>query len=198
MSQTLSPCLSSAMLALIGKCREVEAGNGFDEASAMKLLGEFCSDETLRSCILAADPTPTTPYHRRVFWEQPGGWSLVGLAWKPGASTHIHDHSRIGFARTLSGKVDSIQFRWKGDEVECLGRSSLSDGKVHRIPKGSSYLHAVAAAGDGISVDLHFYGPVAKGDQPFRYDPVEDSVKVATLAKGTFTRITRRVDPAQC
>ncbi|MGE4159372.1 MAG: hypothetical protein AB7F75_09795 [Planctomycetota bacterium] len=198
MSQTLSPCLSTAMLALIGECRAIDARGAFDESDAKKLLGGFCSDETLRSCILAADPTPTTPYHRRVFWEQPGGWSLVGLAWKPGASTHIHDHNRIGFARTLSGQVDSILFRWEGDCVECLGRVSLSDGKVHTIPKGSSYLHAVAAAGDEISVDLHFYGPATAGDLPYRYDPVESSTRITALPKGSVTRIIRRVDPAQC
>ncbi len=99
--------------------------------------------------------------HRHVshtLYVEPGGsFSIVGLVWRPGQTTSIHDHVTWCVFGVLQGNEHEELFAQEGDHLVRVGRSDNPVGDVSGFaPPGD--IHRVHNNGDEIAISLHIYG----------------------------------------
>jgi predicted metal-dependent enzyme (double-stranded beta helix superfamily) len=111
-------------------------------------------------------PTPEllTPEQRRgspdeyrshtLHVEPDGSFSIVGLVWRPGQLTRIHDH----LTWCVFGVIQGVEHEELFDaDLNPIGRSDNHVGDVSGFaPPGD--IHRVHNTGDGTAISIHIYG----------------------------------------
>jgi predicted metal-dependent enzyme (double-stranded beta helix superfamily) len=91
--------------------------------------------------------------------EPDGSFSIVGLVWRPGQVTPIHDHVTWCVFGVIQGVEYEELFRLD-EENECLveaGSNSNPPGDVSGFaPPGD--IHRVRNVGDDVAISIHVYG----------------------------------------
>jgi predicted metal-dependent enzyme (double-stranded beta helix superfamily) len=84
-------------------------------------------------------------------------FSIVGVVWRPGQETVIHDHvSWCAFA-VLSGNEHETLYRDEGDHLVEIGRADNRPGDVSGFaPPGD--IHKVINTSQEVGVSIHVYG----------------------------------------
>ena len=86
--------------------------------------------------------------------EPDGSFSIVGLVWRPGQLTRIHDHTTWCVFGVIQGVEHEDQF---DAELNLVGRSDNHVGDVSGFaPPGD--IHRVHNIGDTTAISIHVYG----------------------------------------
>jgi 3-mercaptopropionate dioxygenase len=92
-----------------------------------------------------------------LYVEPDGAFSIVGLVWRPGQVTPIHDHVTWCVFGVLQGVEHEELYVQRGDH---LVRAGVADNRVGDVsgfaPPGD--IHRVRNSGDDIAISLHIYG----------------------------------------
>lgn len=112
-----------------------------------------------------------------LYVEPGGGFSLVGLVWRPGQVTQIHDHVTWCVFGVLQGVEHEELYVQRDDHLVRVGVNDNHVGEVSGFaPPGD--IHRVRNSGDGTAISLHIYGTdISRVDSSVRrcYDlPVRD------------------------
>ncbi|UBU14812.1 cysteine dioxygenase family protein [Nonomuraea gerenzanensis] len=84
-------------------------------------------------------------------------FSVVGVVWRPGQDTVIHDHVSWCTFGILSGIEDETLYRDMGDHLVEIGRAENRPGEVSGFaPPGD--IHKVRNTSSETGVSLHVYG----------------------------------------
>ncbi|GAB3962830.1 cysteine dioxygenase family protein [Actinoallomurus acanthiterrae] len=117
-------------------------------------------------------------YVSHTLYVEPGGtFSLVGLVWRPGQVTPIHDHVTWCVFGVLQGVEHEELYVQRDDHLVGVGVNDNHVGEVSGFaPPGD--IHRVRNSGDGTAISLHIYGTdISRVDSSVRrcYDlPVRD------------------------
>jgi predicted metal-dependent enzyme (double-stranded beta helix superfamily) len=86
--------------------------------------------------------------------EPDGSFSIIGLVWRPGQLTRIHDH----MTWCAFGVIQGVEHEELFDaDLNLIGRSDNHVGEVSGFaPPGD--IHRVHNTGDGIAISIHVYG----------------------------------------
>ncbi|MEV5705650.1 cysteine dioxygenase family protein [Actinoallomurus sp. NPDC052274] len=97
-------------------------------------------------------------YVSHTLYVEPGGtFSLVGLVWRPGQVTPIHDHVTWCVFGVLQGVEHEELYVQRDDHLVRVGVNDNHVGEVSGFaPPGD--IHRVRNSGDGIAISLHIYG----------------------------------------
>lgn len=97
---------------------------------------------------------PDHPLSQTLHIEPDGSFSIVGLVWRPGQITPIHDH----VTWCVFGVLQGIEHEELFDEhLTRVGESDNRPGDVSGFaPPGD--IHRVHNTGDSIAISLHIYG----------------------------------------
>ena len=112
--------------------------------------------------ILTADQRvgdPDTHQSHLLHAEADGSFSVVGLVWRPGQMTQIHDHVTWCVFGVLQGIEYEEVFALDegGDHLIEAGDNSNGTGEVSGFaPPGD--IHRVRNVGDGTAISVHIYG----------------------------------------
>ena len=106
---------------------------------------------------LAAEPTGTAPYSRRILLATDDAEVMVAR-WRPDLRCAPHDHGgSVGSVVVLAGRFDEQRFRWEGPALAADGASTRrATGEVYSF--GADVIHAMGAGADG-GLTLHIYSP---------------------------------------
>lgn len=86
--------------------------------------------------------------------EPDGAFSILGLVWRPGQSTRIHDHITWCVVGVLSGVEHEELF---DEALTPIGTRDNPPGEVSGFaPPGD--IHRIRNIGDEIAISLHIYG----------------------------------------
>ncbi|HEY4453445.1 MAG TPA: cysteine dioxygenase family protein [Pseudonocardiaceae bacterium] len=86
--------------------------------------------------------------------EPDGAFSILGLVWRPGQTTRIHDHITWCVVGVLSGVEHEELF---DDALDPIGTRDNQPGEVSGFaPPGD--IHRIRNVGDEIAISLHIYG----------------------------------------
>lgn len=86
--------------------------------------------------------------------EPDGAFSLLGLVWRPGQTTRIHDHITWCVVGVLSGIEHEELF---DEALNPIGTRDNPPGEVSGFaPPGD--IHRIRNVGDEIAISLHIYG----------------------------------------
>jgi predicted metal-dependent enzyme (double-stranded beta helix superfamily) len=92
-----------------------------------------------------------------LYVEPDGSFSVVGVVWRPGQITPIHDHVTWCVFGTLQGVEHEELYTRRGDH---LVRAGVNDNLVGEVsgfaPPGD--IHRVRNAGEQTAISLHIYG----------------------------------------
>jgi predicted metal-dependent enzyme (double-stranded beta helix superfamily) len=105
------------------------------------------------------DGGPGTYRSRRLHVEPDGSFSMVAIAWQPGALTRIHDHVTWCVFGVLAGVEHEDLYTLADDGTTLIEAGSTPNpaGAVSGFaPPGD--IHRVRNAGDTTAVSLHVYG----------------------------------------
>jgi 3-mercaptopropionate dioxygenase len=95
-------------------------------------------------------------YASHVLHAEPG-FSIVGVVWRPGQDTPIHDHVSWCTFGILSGIEYETLYRDMGDHLTEIGRAENRPGEVSGFaPPGD--IHKVCNTSSEIGVSVHVYG----------------------------------------
>lgn len=84
-------------------------------------------------------------------------FSIVGVVWRPGQKTVIHDHIAWCVFGVLQGVEYETLYRDHGDHLTEIGRTGNRTGEVSGFaPPGD--IHRVHNTGDETAISLHIYG----------------------------------------
>ena len=99
-------------------------------------------------------------YQQHLLHAEPdGSFSVVGLVWRPGQITPIHDHVTWCVIGVLQGAEyeELFALREGGTVLEDVGTNAGAPGDVSGFaPPGD--IHRVRNRGTGIAISLHVYG----------------------------------------
>jgi predicted metal-dependent enzyme (double-stranded beta helix superfamily) len=106
---------------------------------------------------------PAGSYVQHTLYADPAGrFSLVGLVWRPGCATPIHDHHAWGLAGVYRGREVETRFVWcdrpgatpglRPDETREVGAGEV----IPIVPP--SDIHRVLCPGPQPTISLHLYG----------------------------------------
>jgi predicted metal-dependent enzyme (double-stranded beta helix superfamily) len=99
--------------------------------------------------------------------EPDGSFSIIGLVWRPGQLTRIHDH----LTWCVFGVIQGVEHEELYDaELDLVGRSDNHAGDVSGFaPPGD--IHRVHNTGDTTAISIHIYGTdvTATGSSVRRY-----------------------------
>jgi predicted metal-dependent enzyme (double-stranded beta helix superfamily) len=120
---------------------------------------------------------PSTYQSHTLYVEPDGSFSIVGLVWRPGQITPIHDHVTWCVFGVLQGVEHEELFVPEGDHLRRAGVNDNLTGDVSGFaPPGD--IHRVRNSGEHTAISLHIYGTdIARIDSSVRriYDlPVRD------------------------
>jgi 3-mercaptopropionate dioxygenase len=94
------------------------------------------------------------PRGQRLYVDPDGSFSIVGLRWRPGQSTRIHDHISWGAVGIVAGIERETMF---DASLSPIGHTDYRAGEVTWfIPPGD--IHQVANVATTASVSIHVYG----------------------------------------
>jgi predicted metal-dependent enzyme (double-stranded beta helix superfamily) len=100
---------------------------------------------------------PDTYQGHTLYVEPDGSFSLVGLVWRPGQVTPIHDHVTWCVFGVLQGVEHEELFVQEGDHLLNAGVNDNMPGDVSGFaPPGD--IHRVRNSGDHTAISLHIYG----------------------------------------
>jgi predicted metal-dependent enzyme (double-stranded beta helix superfamily) len=124
---------------------------------AGELLRHLPSPEILTPEQREGDPESHRSHELHI---EPGGaFSIVGLVWRPGQVTRIHDHVTWCVFGVIQGVEYEELFRLD-ERNECLveaGTNSNDTGEISGFaPPGD--IHRVRNAGDDTAISIHIYG----------------------------------------
>ena len=86
--------------------------------------------------------------------EPDGAFSILGLVWRPGQTTRIHDHITWCVVGVLSGTEHEELF---DEALNPVGTRDNPPGEVSGFaPPGD--IHRIRNVGDEIAISLHIYG----------------------------------------
>ncbi|MEV5896023.1 cysteine dioxygenase family protein [Nonomuraea fuscirosea] len=86
--------------------------------------------------------------------EPDGAFSILGLVWRPGQSTRIHDHITWCVVGVLAGVEHEELF---DEALNPIGARDTPPGEVSGFaPPGD--IHRIRNIGDEIAISLHIYG----------------------------------------
>lgn len=89
--------------------------------------------------------------------EPDGSFSIVGLVWRPGQITPIHDHVTWCVFGVLQGVEHEELYVERGDHLVRAGANDNHVGEVSGFaPPGD--IHRVHNAGEETAISLHIYG----------------------------------------
>ncbi|GAA4634560.1 cysteine dioxygenase family protein [Actinoallomurus vinaceus] len=92
-----------------------------------------------------------------LYVERGGAFSVVGLVWRPGQVTPIHDHVTWCVFGVLQGVEHEELYVQQDDHLLRVGVNDNHVGEVSGFaPPGD--IHRVRNVGDGVSISLHIYG----------------------------------------
>lgn len=97
-------------------------------------------------------------YVSHTLYVEPGGtFSLVGLVWRPGQVTPIHDHVTWCVFGVLQGVEHEELYVERDDHLLRVGDNDNHVGEVSGFaPPGD--IHRVRNSGDTTAISLHIYG----------------------------------------
>ena len=140
-------------------------------------------------------------YHRLTYWRSATqGASLVGIAWNPGTTAHIHSHDYSAVGRRIEGTVETVDFTRIGSgRLRVVGHREIGPDAPIEFTEDET-IHLVRNLGEQDAIDLHLCGPrgsstaarflpresdftVAVG-QEFETDVVEDHLPVVMSEPG--------------
>lgn len=91
--------------------------------------------------------------------EPDGSFSILGLVWRPGQATPVHDHVCWGALGVLQGEEHEDLFTLRDNDtaLEVVGTNRNRAGDVVSFtPPGD--IHQVSNRGDVVAISLHVYG----------------------------------------
>ncbi len=110
--------------------------------------------------VLTAEQRQGDPdrYVSHTLYVEPGGaFSIVGLVWRPGQVTSIHDHVTWCVFGVLQGVEHEELFTQEGDHLVRVGQNDNLTGDVSGFaPPGD--IHRVHNSGEHTAISLHIYG----------------------------------------
>ena len=120
---------------------------------------------------------PETYQSHTLYVAPDGAFSVVGLVWRPGQVTPIHDHVTWCVFGVLQGVEHEELFVHEGDHLLSVGVNDNLTGDVSGFaPPGD--IHRVRNSGDRTAISIHVYGTdISRIDSSVRrvYDlPVRD------------------------
>ncbi|MDN3351919.1 cysteine dioxygenase family protein [Actinomadura sp. DC4] len=103
----------------------------------------------------AGDPDA---YQSHTLYAAPdGAFSIVGLVWRPGQVTSIHDHVTWCVFGVLQGVEHEELFVHEGDHLLSVGVNDNLAGDISGFaPPGD--IHRVRNSGDTTAISIHVYG----------------------------------------
>jgi predicted metal-dependent enzyme (double-stranded beta helix superfamily) len=146
--------LVTAVRAVVGKHADWRETS---ELVADELRTHLPSPEILTADQRVGDPD--THQSHLLHAESDGSFSVVGLVWRPGQMTPIHDHVTWCVFGVLQGIEYEEVFTLDegGDHLIEAGDNSNGTGEVSGFaPPGD--IHRVRNVGDGTAISLHIYG----------------------------------------
>ena len=105
------------------------------------------------------DGEPGTHRSHRLLVEPDGSFSMVAIAWQPGARTRIHDHVTWCVFGVLAGAEHEDLYTLADDGASLIeaGTALNPTGAVSGFaPPGD--IHRVRNAGDQTAISIHVYG----------------------------------------
>ena len=140
--------------------RAVHQPGDWDQASrrvARALRRHLPGPDILTAAERAGDPAA---YQQHLIHAEPdGSFSVVGLVWRPGQITPIHDHVTWCVIGVLQGAEyeELFALREGGTVVEEVGAAAGAPGDVSGFaPPGD--IHRVRNRGTEVAISLHVYG----------------------------------------
>lgn len=123
--------------------------------AAAALRRDLPAPDVLTSAERLGDPDR---YVSHTLYVEPGGaFSIVGLVWRPGLVTPIHDHVTWCVFGVLQGVEHEELYAHGGDHLLRVGANDNRVGEVSGFtPPGD--IHRVRNVGDGTAISLHVYG----------------------------------------
>jgi predicted metal-dependent enzyme (double-stranded beta helix superfamily) len=155
MTATQTP-LASRLAPLVAGIRDaVEHHAGWAETA------QLVADELRRHLpgpdVLTAEQrlgSPDTYQGHTLYVEPDGSFSIVGLVWRPGQVTRIHDHVTWCTFAVVQGVEHEELF---DADLNLIGRSANHVGDVSGFaPPGD--IHRVHNTGDETAISIHVYG----------------------------------------
>ena len=145
---------------LVALRRAVRQRGDWDQASrrvARALRRHLPGPEILTRAEREGDPAV---YQQHLMHAEPdGSFSVVGLVWRPGQITPIHDHVTWCVIGVLQGAEyeELFALREGGTVLEDVGTNAGAPGDVSGFaPPGD--IHRVRNRGTGVAISLHVYG----------------------------------------
>ncbi len=84
-------------------------------------------------------------------------FSIVGLVWRPGQATEVHDHLVWCTFMILQGTESETLYRFADEHLSEVGRRERPVGSVSGTAPPDD-IHRVANTGDEVAITLHVYG----------------------------------------
>ena len=117
-------------------------------------------------------------YHRLTYWRSAtSGDSLVGIAWNPGTTAHIHSHDYSAVGRRIEGTVETVDFTQVGPgRLRVVGHREVGPDAPIEFTEDET-IHLVRNLGERDAIDLHLCG--ARGaSTAARFLPRESDLSV--------------------
>jgi predicted metal-dependent enzyme (double-stranded beta helix superfamily) len=155
MTATQTPPTSQLAALVDGVRTAVGAGAGWSETAqlvAEQLRRHLPGPDVLTDEQRAGDPDE---YRGHTLYVEPdGSFSIVGLVWRPGQLTRIHDH----VTWCVFGVIEGVEHEELFDaDLNLLGESDNHVGEVSGFaPPGD--IHRVHNTGDQTAISIHIYG----------------------------------------
>jgi predicted metal-dependent enzyme (double-stranded beta helix superfamily) len=84
-------------------------------------------------------------------------FSIVGLVWRPGQATPVHDHVCWCVVAVVQGEEHETLYERRGGRLVRVATTCHGPGSVAACePPGD--IHRVSNAGDDVAISLHVYG----------------------------------------
>lgn len=100
---------------------------------------------------------PTTYQSHTLYAAPDGAFSVVGLVWRPGQVTPIHDHVTWCVFGVLQGVEHEELYVHEGDHLLGVGVNDNLPGDISGFaPPGD--IHRVRNSGDCTAISIHVYG----------------------------------------
>ena len=144
---------SPALTPLIAAVRQAVAV-GTDPADTAQRVAAALRVNPPPEMVVPEPGSHAGPRGQRLYVAPDGLFSIVGLRWRPGQSTRIHDHVSWGAVGIIAGTERETMF---DADLNQLGHADYQAGDVTWfIPPGD--IHQVRNVATTTSVSIHVYG----------------------------------------
>ncbi|HSC90251.1 MAG TPA: cysteine dioxygenase family protein [Gaiellaceae bacterium] len=137
-------------------------GEGADWPETARLVADALRRHLPSPDVLTPEQRRGDPdrYRSHVLHTEPGGaFSIVGLVWRPGQVTPIHDHVTWCVFGVVQG-VEYEELFTLDEERGCLVEAGTAEGWTGEVsgfaPPGD--IHRVRNVGDDTAISIHVYG----------------------------------------